>query len=247
MQNLEWFTFKRLSFEEFESVVDVNPDCIEHFYGKRERDYQRSLILFLGCQKSWLRQAEFERFTRSLNAPQLEECDFFEEYPDYWQEWKEWQEYSEVLVKYSEIFDRELGRISRSSRLVRGDEFLAEIDFDAQNGWTGAQVERAKERWFNINIETLSSEQIRQWRRLPYPEYLQSPHWRRIRAAMLLINNAHCGDCDKEGYGESYYGGGWESELHVHHRTYKNFGKERYQDLDLLCQKHHRIRHSLEA
>lgn len=84
--------------------------------------------------------------------------------------------------------------------------------------------------WFNLQIQNPPDEQ-RRLRSLPYPFYLQTEHWKRVRAAMLLIYRATCqsGLCDHDGF--------WTQEryLHVHHLTYANRGNERYADLQLLC------------
>ena len=41
--------------------------------------------------------------------------------------------------------------------------------------------------------------------------------------------------------GEAWYGD--ESYIHVHHLNYEHIGNERYDDLVLLCDKHHAMWH----
>lgn len=93
--------------------------------------------------------------------------------------------------------------------------------------------------WFNTVIDTPPA-QAAVLRGLPYGEYLQTPHWKRVRAAMILINRARCqGKCYSMGEGA------WFSEhlIHVHHVSYKHRGNERYADLRLLCDRCHREIH----
>jgi len=80
---------------------------------------------------------------------------------------------------------------------------------------------------------------INELRRLEYRMYLQSYHWARVRAATLLIHDAICQSDECYSIGESWYYGDWESDIHVHHLNYENIGNERYQDLVLLCSRHH--------
>jgi len=98
------------------------------------------------------------------------------------------------------------------------------------------------ELWFNSTIKN-SDDIISQLRKIPYPEYLKTKHWQRIRAAMLLIHKA---SCQAEGHYEQFESWyfGWEPEIDVHHITYVNKGNERYSDLVLLCKDHHKIWHA---
>lgn len=96
------------------------------------------------------------------------------------------------------------------------------------------------ELWFNTVISNTPDTQNR-LRRMPYGEYLKTPHWRRVRSAMLLIHKARCarphGRFDDGAWGE-------EATMHVHHLTYANRGNERFADLELLCFRCHQEIHS---
>lgn len=92
--------------------------------------------------------------------------------------------------------------------------------------------------WFYMNIGE-TDEACAILKQMPYPEYLHTVHWRKIRAAMILINGASCQAESCSAMGENWYGGGWESDLNVHHLSYKNKGNEKYEDLELLCKVHH--------
>ncbi len=59
---------------------------------------------------------------------------------------------------------------------------------------------------------------------------------------MLLIEQARCSACGI--WADSYYGGDWETDIHVHHLHYRNKGFERYEDLQLLCKEHHHEAHT---
>ena len=98
------------------------------------------------------------------------------------------------------------------------------------------------ELWFNTTINN-PTELESDLRCLDYPVYLKSSHWARLKSAMLLIHDAVCQAdfCFQEG--ESWYFGDWESDIHVHHLNYGNLGNERYNDLVLLCSRHHALWH----
>jgi 5-methylcytosine-specific restriction endonuclease McrA len=64
-----------------------------------------------------------------------------------------------------------------------------------------------------------------------YSEYLSSNHWRELRTRFYLsklVNRINgcicCTYCSKSGI-----------KLNLHHRTYKRLGKERLNDLVLIC------------
>lgn len=60
-----------------------------------------------------------------------------------------------------------------------------------------------------------------------YKEYMSSLEWRRTRRNYLAKRERKCEKC------------GIESPLHVHHRSYARLGRERHDDLRLLCQRCH--------
>ena len=95
--------------------------------------------------------------------------------------------------------------------------------------------------WFNTTFNNNPAE-AKRLRSLPYPEYLQSNHWRRVRCAIILAHGARCQHerCD---IADSY----WFDEkwIHVHHLSYKNRGNERFEDLTLLCNECHKLEHGI--
>lgn len=68
---------------------------------------------------------------------------------------------------------------------------------------------------------------------LNYQWYLQTPHWRRVRKAIHTLRGSKCEKC--QGQGE---------ELNVHHKTYKNVGREMEADLEILCRSCHLKHHA---
>ena len=69
--------------------------------------------------------------------------------------------------------------------------------------------------------------------RLPYPEYLRSPHWQRVRQRKLAIAGYQCHRC-------------WTTDdrLDVHHLTYDRLGREADDDLEILCALCHAKEHA---
>lgn len=83
-----------------------------------------------------------------------------------------------------------------------------------------------------------SPARLRTLRAMPYSEYLRTPEWRAKRSWMLQIENYTCERCGCRAP---------DHELHVHHRTYENRGREYVQDLLLLCSVCHANEHGIEA
>lgn len=64
-------------------------------------------------------------------------------------------------------------------------------------------------------------------RSMPYDEYLKTEHWQNVRATALMRADNRCQLCNSP------------HQLHVHHRTYENRGRETSQDVIVLCKKCH--------
>jgi hypothetical protein len=77
----------------------------------------------------------------------------------------------------------------------------------------------------------------RQLRRAGYRShsaYLRSEHWRQFRLAWWRAHpGALCAGCGSPG------------PLALHHRTYSRLGAERFEDVDPLCHRCHRLAHDL--
>ena len=84
--------------------------------------------------------------------------------------------------------------------------------------------------------ERLASE-ARIWElnnKMSYQEYLRTPEWRATKAAALAWAGYRCQLCNCG-----------DEELHVHHRVYTRRGRERLEDLIVLCGTHHRQVHGV--
>lgn len=57
-----------------------------------------------------------------------------------------------------------------------------------------------------------------------YQEYLKSPHWQERRLRVLARGDNECERCRSQ------------VDLAVHHKTYKNIGNEKQNDLIILCE-----------
>jgi len=67
-----------------------------------------------------------------------------------------------------------------------------------------------------------------------YQSFLGSDHWRELREAKILDSDGKCEKC------------GRRSQLHVHHKTYERRGRERLDDLQVLCENCHYGVHTVE-
>jgi len=72
---------------------------------------------------------------------------------------------------------------------------------------------------------------VRELRSMPYPEYLKTPHWQRLRKEALRRAAYRCQVCNRD------------RMLHVHHRTYERRGCELARDLIVLCDQCHALYH----
>jgi 5-methylcytosine-specific restriction endonuclease McrA len=80
-----------------------------------------------------------------------------------------------------------------------------------------------------------SEARIFELNRMPYAEYLLTGEWRNRRAMALAWAGHRCQVCNTN-----------DEELHVHHRVYTRRGRERPEDLIVLCRTHHELFHGIE-
>jgi len=71
-----------------------------------------------------------------------------------------------------------------------------------------------------------------------YKMHIQSEPWKNIRQMCLIRSGFMCEKCGKVG---KQMGG--DTTLHVHHKTYRNFGQEDLEDLEVLCKVCHQNQH----
>jgi hypothetical protein len=69
-------------------------------------------------------------------------------------------------------------------------------------------------------------------------KYLFSSHWREFRECALKAQEERQGEniCERCPDGANKRAA---SELHLHHRTYERLGKERLEDVEILCRECH--------
>lgn len=77
---------------------------------------------------------------------------------------------------------------------------------------------------------------IERVRKMPYREYLKTPHWKKFRQKILRIAKFQCFDC-----------GSVNAPLEVHHLHYNTLGREKPRDCLVLCRGCHAARHSDKA
>ena len=65
-----------------------------------------------------------------------------------------------------------------------------------------------------------------------YKQYLNSPHWQKIRQAVFKEYGHRCDHC------------GSSKNLHIHHITYEHLGEEEISDLVPLCEDCHKRLHN---
>lgn len=82
---------------------------------------------------------------------------------------------------------------------------------------------------------TLTPDEIRHLRSLPYVEYLQTPWWRWRRNRALGLADYRCRQCSTK------------RDLEVHHTSYDRLGAERDEDLEVVCRGCHLGHHVDEA
>jgi 5-methylcytosine-specific restriction endonuclease McrA len=80
-------------------------------------------------------------------------------------------------------------------------------------------------------VMTVLEERQRAARKARHRAYLRSREWRARRKDALAVAGGRCQDC------------GASRDLHVHHLTYKRYGRELSRDLRVLCSGCHRRRH----
>lgn len=68
-------------------------------------------------------------------------------------------------------------------------------------------------------------------RKKKYLDYLKSDEWAQLKIDLFNHRGYKCERCWKT------------NKLHIHHKTYDNLFNEEPEDLEILCQKCHRLEH----
>jgi len=102
------------------------------------------------------------------------------------------------------------------------------------SGSTEKQASTSNQPLLSVNVDplirsapqaaqTLSPEELRAYRTMPYERYLQTARWRSRRNRALKLAEYHCQRCQAQ------------RKLQVHHLSYARLGDERDEDLEVLC------------
>ena len=84
-------------------------------------------------------------------------------------------------------------------------------------------------------------------------QYYKTKHWSELRSLYAYGDDAHCEICSAHRW-ENYLRGPKKGQrkpksvnhLHLHHKNYDRMGKEKREDLMLLCDSCHKLGHQLE-
>lgn len=245
----ELHNFPSIQFDSLIKTLDNGPDFLDGVdpvlvFNLWLEEFGRMSIKFYAAQNSRYRILVRRNFYSShgiLEEEPVEEWGLVHEWENAEIEAKlnQWQRQTEDLLLISEYY-RMMG--NQKLKEILGPIWQIEV-VPALPAWS--QIRKLNSMWFNSIFQSTPDE-IQELRKLPYEQYLMTPYWKRVRAAMFLIHEAICQEVNHFEMGESWYFGDWESDLHVHHLTYDNLGNERYEDLVLLCKKHHEIWHENE-
>lgn len=195
--------------------------------------YKRS-GLFYHAQYIKNRNSVDREFRAYYNLPEEEEFDDF-----YLQEWEQYCKQVR-FEKYKEDYQLLKKEVLSSRKEVKEKKNKFDTKRHSERFFSSnyPRMREINALWFNTVICN-DDKAVSKLKKLPYSEYLKTEHWGKVRAAQMLIHKAVCQEQCHYEIGESWYTNDWESDIHVHHLTYENRGNERYDDLVLLCAKHH--------
>lgn len=239
--DFEYFFFKPLGFEELVKALNstynnFSHDSLKGIYAEWLIDYCRKSQYFYQYQYRKHSEVTWAAFCTSYSILEYDDPSNF----GLDIEWRDWKEEYSLNIHYDQYQDIR-------DRLTHLQE-TAQQNIDTKSSIYIEEMVPYKEIdrvWFNLIINN-SPQKIDELRKIShenYEKYRQTTHWKRVRAAMLLISQAVCQDNECSLIGESWYGGN-EAEVEVHHLNYSNIGNERFEELTLLCRKHHGLLHT---
>ena len=97
--------------------------------------------------------------------------------------------------------------------------------------WAKNKPKKIRKRKHSAKSKQFPVKQIVKPRKIDYNKYIKSKKWKQFRLIALDFYNHECGCC------------GSRHELEVHHKTYKNLGNEKIEDVMLLCHTCHLEEH----
>ena len=86
-----------------------------------------------------------------------------------------------------------------------------------------------------VENKELYSKMLNHLKTMPYASYLKTEHWRHFRDEVIKHYDGKCAVCNSE------------KDLNVHHRSYKNRGRETFNDVVLLCRDCHSKIHAISG
>lgn len=230
MSTFQYFYFKPLNPEQVQDIPKLahlpRPDRRSAFFYWGQSHKQKALLFY---------QTQYERHQMLLERDFLKHIgmnDFQEVYDaemmDLWYEYRDEYGLNDHQQAYKQESRNYLawGREHSLMQINEDDTFLHMMENPNHPLQWESVIDEA---WFNIATKKHNSD-IQQLRSMDYKLYLETPHWKRLRAAMILVNRSRCQLCISP---EAAWG--YEHRIHVHHLTYKNRGAEQFEDLMLLC------------
>lgn len=174
----------------------------------------------------WWSKNDRKKFYKFKNPPTSEELLQYYHKGDSW---------CEELGITSKVFDNAIKKIGfklgKSKNIISKEEAYVIYYTDSSRlTW----YELNEDKCIQIKILKQKDESHLTPSQLKYREYLQSPHWQKVRNEIIKVRGEKCEIC------------GATENLQVHHKTYKHLGfEENYpEDLIVVCKKcHYKIHH----
>jgi 5-methylcytosine-specific restriction endonuclease McrA len=237
--NLAWF--RPIELNELSQYFGLSPEECKEPYLKWSNEYKRL------TKKLYYHQYE-HRFRSNHNTSSHDDAYDTDEVRDniFWKNWKDFEQILEANISCMNTLNNK--HYSSAQHISSTLTSALECEYDRLP--KALILENIKSLWFNLNIVCPSTAELYWLKSLDYKSgYLHTPHWAKVRAAILLISDAKCKFCSDGDWDRFrlHCAGDTTRRLHVHHLHYKNLGHERYEDLVLLCEGHHSIEHSRKA
>ena len=229
---ISWIRHFQDNLERFRKrqSVELTEYAFEQFSKKHNLGYEFSQEGFLAIRDNGL-DNDWKQFSREQGLAEHETA-------------------ADNALKTLEIHIKQLGKLYPELPLLS-------LSFSKEHpAWHARQVELHKKYgsfldhkvlfqgftglWFNKLVVNNSPEEQNILRSFAYVEYLNTFHWRPIRSAILIMSDeARCEVC----WNKPFALPNGVSDLHIHHKIYKNRGNERFEDLMLVCYECHQKAH----
>lgn len=234
----DYYIFQPVSYDVFVAYfkkVLISTEQGKFIYNQwLYRLYQRSLLFH---------RSQYLRLQKLVSKDFRNWHDISDHYEIYdYELQKKWEQFqhsvgiSQYYKDHRALGDEINREINRIGQCLKNYESTANLERELLD--ERPRLKEINALWFNLTIRN-DDVTLLELCELPYEFYLKTKHWAKVRAAQILIHKALCQEQSCYAMGELWYGDDWEADLHVHHLTYKNRGKERYADIVLLCSRHH--------